>query len=198
MFVLKQCTTFTYKRRYDFIGTDVRQILESVLILPTCRNLEKKFATEVTIFSDHNPVMYLRECAPKSAKLTRWALGIQEFVHAALFRNSQLSTLYSAVKSRTEMTVITTVRYQGNAPTDTFNTFTRLYKILTSVCLCVSVQDVSTATVLTGALATCEVPASVRVPTPDASAVTPARDTLSTPPPPPPLLLLHVCIAVIF
>ena len=32
-----------------------------------------------------------------------------------LFRNSQLSTLYNAVKSRTEMTVVTTVRYQGNA-----------------------------------------------------------------------------------
>ena len=37
------------------------------------------------------------------------------------FRNSQLSTLYSSVKSRTEMTIITTVRYQGNALTDTFN-----------------------------------------------------------------------------
>ena len=30
-----------------------------------------------------------------------------------LFRNSQLSTLYSTVKSRTEMTIITTVRYSG-------------------------------------------------------------------------------------
>jgi len=40
-----------------------------------------------------------------------------------LFRNSQLSTLYSTVKSRTEITIalITTVRYQGNALTDTFN-----------------------------------------------------------------------------
>ena len=38
-----------------------------------------------------------------------------------LFRNSQLSTLYNAVKSRTEMTIVTTVRYQGNALTDTFN-----------------------------------------------------------------------------
>jgi len=26
--------------------------------------------------------MYLRECAPKSAKLTRWAVGLQEFMHA--------------------------------------------------------------------------------------------------------------------
>jgi len=35
------------------------------------------FATEVTIFSYHNPLVYLRECAPKSAKLTRWALGFK-------------------------------------------------------------------------------------------------------------------------
>ena len=41
------------------------------------------FATEVTIFSDHNPLMYLGECAPKSAKLTRCKdLGLQEFMHA--------------------------------------------------------------------------------------------------------------------
>ena len=38
-----------------------------------------------------------------------------------LFRSSQLSTLYSTVRSRTEMTMITTVRYQGNALTDNFN-----------------------------------------------------------------------------
>jgi len=37
------------------------------------------FATKIIIFSDHNPLLYLRECAPKSAKLTRWALGLQEF-----------------------------------------------------------------------------------------------------------------------
>ena len=37
------------------------------------------FATKIVIFSDHNPLLYLRECAPKSAKLTRWALGLQEF-----------------------------------------------------------------------------------------------------------------------
>ena len=40
------------------------------------------FATEVTIFSNNNPLMYLRECSPKSAKLTRWTLGLQEFMHA--------------------------------------------------------------------------------------------------------------------
>ena len=37
------------------------------------------FATEVTIFYDHNLLMYLWECASKSAKLTHWAIRIQEF-----------------------------------------------------------------------------------------------------------------------
>jgi len=45
----------------------------------------------------------------------------REHIGAVLFRNSQLSTLYSTVKSRTEMTIITTVRYQGNALADTFS-----------------------------------------------------------------------------
>ena len=45
------------------------------------RKFRNFFATEVTIFSNHNPLMYLRECSPKSAKLTRWALGLQEFMH---------------------------------------------------------------------------------------------------------------------
>ena len=44
------------------------------------------FGTEVTVFSDFNPLMYLRECAPKSAKLTRWAIGLQEFNISWLFR----------------------------------------------------------------------------------------------------------------
>ena len=37
------------------------------------------FATKVTIISDSNSLPYLRECAAKSAKLTRWAFGLMEF-----------------------------------------------------------------------------------------------------------------------
>jgi hypothetical protein len=37
------------------------------------------FGAEVTVHSDHNPITYLTEAAPKSAKLMRWALAIQEF-----------------------------------------------------------------------------------------------------------------------
>ena len=44
------------------------------------------FGTRVTIISDHNPLLYLKECAPRSAKLTRWALGLQEFDISWVYR----------------------------------------------------------------------------------------------------------------
>ena len=37
------------------------------------------FLSPITVFSDHNPLSYLTETTPKSAKLTRWALSLQEF-----------------------------------------------------------------------------------------------------------------------
>ena len=37
------------------------------------------FGRKVTLHSDHNPLTYLTESAPKSAKLLRWALALQEF-----------------------------------------------------------------------------------------------------------------------
>ena len=37
------------------------------------------FGSRVVVFSDHNPLTYLNERSPKSAKLTRWSLGLQEF-----------------------------------------------------------------------------------------------------------------------
>jgi len=60
--------------------------------------------------------------------------------HTCLFRNSQLSTLYSRVKSRTEMTIITTIRYQGNALTDTFNA----NRVQCLKCWFIQVQTVNT------------------------------------------------------
>jgi len=59
------------------MSTFEREPLAVIYVLRKFRNFV--FATEVTIFSDHSPLMYLLECAPKSAKLTRWALGLQEF-----------------------------------------------------------------------------------------------------------------------
>jgi len=37
------------------------------------------FGTQVTVYSDHNPLQYLIESAPKSAKLTRWSLLFKNF-----------------------------------------------------------------------------------------------------------------------
>lgn len=37
------------------------------------------FGASITIFADSNPLTYLTASAPKSAKLTRWALALQEF-----------------------------------------------------------------------------------------------------------------------
>ena len=37
------------------------------------------FGKPVTIYTDHNPLTYLTSSAPSSAKLTRWALAIQQY-----------------------------------------------------------------------------------------------------------------------
>jgi hypothetical protein len=42
-------------------------------------NSRLDFISKVYIFSDHNPLQYLPENAPKSSKLTRWSLALQEF-----------------------------------------------------------------------------------------------------------------------
>ena len=38
------------------------------------------FEAQIVIHSDHNPITYLTEASPKSPKLMRWALAIQEYV----------------------------------------------------------------------------------------------------------------------
>ena len=37
------------------------------------------FGAQIVIHSDHNPITYLTEASPKSPKLMRWALAIQEY-----------------------------------------------------------------------------------------------------------------------
>jgi hypothetical protein len=54
--------------------------------------------SKVYVFSDHNPLQYLTESAPKSSKLTRWALALQEFNISFHYRpgkqNIPADTLY--------------------------------------------------------------------------------------------------------
>lgn len=37
------------------------------------------FGAPIIVYSDHNPLSYVKECSPKSAKLMRWALALQEY-----------------------------------------------------------------------------------------------------------------------
>ena len=37
------------------------------------------FGREIHLFTDHNPLKYLAVSAPKSAKLTRWALSLSRY-----------------------------------------------------------------------------------------------------------------------
>jgi len=44
------------------------------------------FGHKITVFCDPNPLTYLTELAPKSAKLLRWALALQEFAVVFKYR----------------------------------------------------------------------------------------------------------------
>jgi len=37
------------------------------------------FGAKITVACDHNLLQYIRDCAPKSAKILRWSLALQEF-----------------------------------------------------------------------------------------------------------------------
>jgi len=50
------------------------------------------FGSKVVIHSDHNPLLYLTETAPKSSKLMRWALAIQEYDVVFKYRSSSTNT----------------------------------------------------------------------------------------------------------
>jgi hypothetical protein len=44
------------------------------------------FGTRIVLYSDHNPIIFLTETTPKSSKLMRWSLAIQEFEVKFRFR----------------------------------------------------------------------------------------------------------------
>jgi len=58
-------------------STIEREAYAVLVALKKCRSWI--FGTQVTVYSDHNPLQYLIESAPKSTKLTRWFLALQEF-----------------------------------------------------------------------------------------------------------------------
>ena len=59
-------------------STIEREAYAALMALQKYRNWV--FGSEVTVHSDHNPLLYLTKSVPKSAKLMRWALALQEFL----------------------------------------------------------------------------------------------------------------------
>ena len=51
------------------------------------------FGCHITVFSDHDPLKYLTENVPSSAKLTRWALALQEYNFSLKYYKGQLNVL---------------------------------------------------------------------------------------------------------
>jgi len=37
------------------------------------------FGAPIIVYTDHNPLSYIKDCALKSAKLMKWALALQEY-----------------------------------------------------------------------------------------------------------------------
>ena len=58
-------------------STVEREAFAAIWVLQKFRNWI--FGSEITLYSDHNPLTFLTECAPKSSKLMRWSLALQEF-----------------------------------------------------------------------------------------------------------------------
>ena len=51
------------------------------------------FGAPITVYSDHNPLRFLTECAPKSARLTRWALALQDYLIDVKYKKGSANTL---------------------------------------------------------------------------------------------------------
>jgi len=63
-----------YKKAWSRVGRTSYAALRALQ-----RVKQWAFGHRITVVSDHNPLTYLTESAPKSAKLLRWALALQEF-----------------------------------------------------------------------------------------------------------------------
>jgi len=58
-------------------ATVEKEVFAAIWALKRFRNWI--FGKSVTIYTDNNPITFLTESAPNSAKLTRWALAIQQY-----------------------------------------------------------------------------------------------------------------------
>ena len=52
---------------------------EAYAVLAALKIRNWVFGSEIHVYSDHNPLLFLTESSPKNAKLMRWSLALQEF-----------------------------------------------------------------------------------------------------------------------
>ena len=72
------------------------------------------FLSEVTVHSDHNPLSYLTESSPKSAKLMRWALALQEFSLTFKYRAGRNNAAADCLYSLGSLTVLRFLRVSSS------------------------------------------------------------------------------------
>ena len=65
------------QKRWSVIEREAYALYAVIVALRKYRHW--MFGTIVYIYSDHNPLSFLTESVPKSAKLMRWALSLQQF-----------------------------------------------------------------------------------------------------------------------
>jgi hypothetical protein len=67
-------------RQYLYIVKNTFDGRDLILILFALRKFDVwVFGAKINLYSDHNPLQYLVSCAPRSAKLTRWALSLTRY-----------------------------------------------------------------------------------------------------------------------
>ena len=97
--VVRLAIDYRHVNRYTlgdaFPGTDMENLIQKIGQSNWISALDEKeayaavwalkrfrnwiFGRSVTLFTDHNPITFLTESTPKSSKLMRWALAIQEY-----------------------------------------------------------------------------------------------------------------------
>ena len=60
----------------------------------------------MTVYFDHNPLTYIKDCAPKSAKLSRWSLALQEFEILSISLNQVAKNLEEPMNYRTSSLLV--------------------------------------------------------------------------------------------
>ncbi|GFR14356.1 retrovirus-related Pol polyprotein from transposon 297 [Trichonephila clavata] len=74
MTIWKKCQLLSLAKNWSTIEREAFSVLEALRKFDTWI-----FGSQIQVISDHDPLTYLTNSAPHSAKLTRWALALQRY-----------------------------------------------------------------------------------------------------------------------